>query len=72
MDLQEKTRHLGVKPPRYKARLVAKRFTKIEGVDYTKIFSLVVKLTTIRVLSALIIQLDIETKFLYRDLKRIS
>ena len=37
----------GVEPARYKARVVAKGFSQIEGVDYHEIFSLVVKHSSI-------------------------
>ena len=47
-------------PIRYKARLVAKEFTQREGIDYTEIFSLVVKFKTIRMMLTIVIQFDLE------------
>ncbi|KAH9696084.1 hypothetical protein KPL71_023037 [Citrus sinensis] len=62
--------------PRYKARLVAKSFAQKEGIDYNKVFSPVVKHTSIRILLALVAkyelefaQLDVKTAFLHRDLE---
>ena len=60
---------------RYKARLVAKGYAQMEGVDYNEVFSPVVKHSSIRILLALVAQLDLElvqidvkTVFLYGDL----
>ena len=61
---------------RYKARLVAKGFAKREGIDYNEVFSPVVKHSFIRILLALVAQLnlelaqlDVKTAFLHGDLK---
>ena len=68
----------GVEAPRFKARLVARGFTQVEGVDYNEIFSLVVKHCSIRILLAIVNQFDLEleqidvkTAFLHGDLEEI-
>lgn len=60
---------------RYKARLVARKYTQQLGIDYMETFSQVVKMTTIKWLLALaasrewfIHQLDINSVFFYGDL----
>ena len=66
----------GVQLPRYKARVVAKGFTQVEGVDYHDIFSPVVKHSSIRLLLAYVAmfnleleQLDVKTAFLHGNLE---
>jgi Reverse transcriptase (RNA-dependent DNA polymerase) len=44
----------------YKARLVAKDFKKIQGVDYDEIFSPVAMFKSIRILLAIIVFYDYE------------
>ena len=61
---------------RLKARLVAKAYAQTYGVDYSDTFSLVAKLTYVRLFISLaasydwdLHQLDIKNSFLYGDLQ---
>lgn len=61
---------------RYKARLVARGFSQMPGLDFDEVFSPVVKLTSIRVLCALAVRLglhfhhlDVDTAFLNGELE---
>ena len=69
-----KNEHDGSK--RYKARLVVKGFQQKEGIDYTEIFSPVVKMSTIRLVLGMVAvenlhleQLDVKTTFFHGDLE---
>ncbi|KAE8717034.1 cytochrome P450 71A9-like [Hibiscus syriacus] len=61
---------------RYKTWLVAKGYAQKEGIDYNEVFSPVVKYSSIRILLALVAQLnlelaqlDVKTTFLHDDLE---
>eukprot|EP00253_Pinus_taeda_P032649 PITA_32649 len=64
------------KKERYKARLLVKGFSKKEGIDFTEIFSPIVKMSSIRVILSLAAaldleceQLDVKTAFLHGELE---
>ncbi|KAG8478499.1 hypothetical protein CXB51_028393 [Gossypium anomalum] len=66
----------GVEEPRYKARLVAKSYSQIPRVDFTDVFSPVVKHSSIRALLGIVAmhdleleQLDVKTAFLHGELE---
>ena len=50
---------------RYKERLVVKGFGQEQGIDFIEIFSLVVKISSIRVIIGLVDTLDLECEKLY-------
>ena len=59
---------------RYKVRLVVKGYAQREGIDYSEVFSPVMKHSSIRILLALVTrydyeldQLDVKISFLYGD-----
>jgi hypothetical protein len=65
-----------VKVEKYKARLVAKDYSQVEGIDFGETFSPVAKLTSIRFLLSIVVafdieleQMDVKTTFLHGDLK---
>ena len=64
-----------VEKQRCKAILVAKGFSQVEGINYTEVFTLVVKHVSIRIMFSLVAnydfdleQLDVKTAFLYGTL----
>ena len=67
---------VGVENSRYKARLFAKGYSQILDVEFTNVFSLVVKHSSIRALLGIVAfhdyeleQLDVKTAFLHRELE---
>ena len=61
---------------KYKARLVEKGYSQVEGIDFGEIFSPVAKLTSIRFLPFIVVafdleveQMDVKTSFFHGDLE---
>ena len=61
---------------RFKDRLVSKGYSQVEGVNFGEIFSLVAKLTSIRILMSFaatfdleIAQMDVKTTFLHGNIE---
>ena len=76
MDLQEKKMKSDRTIDKYKAILVAKWFKQKEGLDFFYTYSLVMRITSIRVLIAIatlhnleIHQMDVKTTFLNGELE---
>jgi hypothetical protein len=72
----KKKMHAKGQAEKFKARLVTKGYPQVEGVDFDDIFSVVAKLTSIRVLMSLVAtfdleieQMDVKTTFLHGDLE---
>jgi len=64
------------KVEKYKAQLVAKGYSQVEGIDFGEIFSHVAKLTSIRFMLSIaatfdleVEQMDVKTTFLHGDLE---
>jgi hypothetical protein len=50
------------KVEKYKARLIAKGYSQVEGIDFGEIFSPVAKLTSIRFLLSIVVAFDLEVE----------
>jgi hypothetical protein len=53
------------KKERYKARIVVKVFSQKEYIEFTRMFSHVVKISSIRIILDLVVALDLECEQLY-------
>ncbi|KAI0494762.1 hypothetical protein KFK09_024905 [Dendrobium nobile] len=67
-----------VEEARFKARLVAKEYNQVPGVDFNDVFSPIVKHTSIRILLGLVAvddleleQLDVKIAFLHGELEDV-
>ena len=58
----KKKTNLEGKVEKYKARLVEKVYSQVEGIDFGEIFSLVANLTSIRFILSIVFAYDIEVE----------
>jgi hypothetical protein len=75
MDLQEPRVHWMDRLDRYKAKLLAKGFQQVHGIDYDETFTLVEKMDSIRLALAIAAakgwefhHMDVKNAFLHGDL----
>lgn len=45
--------------PKYKAKLIVRGFNQVQGIDFDKIFSLVVKISSIHVDLSIVVNMDL-------------
>jgi hypothetical protein len=72
----KKNMNIAIQVKKFKARLLAKGYSQVEGVDFDEIFSPVAKLASIRASMSLaatfylkIDKMDVKTTFLHGDLE---
>lgn len=58
--LKRKEDTSGVEDAKYKARLVVKGYSQISGIDFTRVFSPIIKLSSIRALLGIVAKYDLD------------
>ncbi|KAH9327694.1 hypothetical protein KI387_007872, partial [Taxus chinensis] len=67
---------MGIFKAHHKARLIAKGFSQVHGVDYSKTFTSIIKMTSVRLTQAITIanrwdvhQMDVKSSFVHGDIE---